>query len=349
MRNSSKAALAVLVSALLAGPAISDEGDDLSGGGGPHTAYLRLPDGRFERIPYTTFGGLAIAQSDIILGWHVEVQKQTAYNLAEQLEGLDYEALKQNRPNVHHLKIKPPTEVVSPFAFAVAPNTVGNKPWPDGKIPFVIDPSITDADLQHAIEVAAEEWNKQGIVKIKPVSQFQPAEIAHIQPLIIYSTAMHRCHSHIGYDGRPPLQSGQARNSMHLSNTCKTWRIVHEFGHVLGLQHEHLRNDRNKFMDVINTSLIKPEYLDNYAPPRDGQSFGLGYDPCSIMHYSDKVPKEWTTTGLSENWFTWKAVGQVALDACRNAMQQAQCAEHAPGQRCGFSQTDIETIRQLYQ
>jgi hypothetical protein len=131
MRNSGKATLTALLSALLAGTAIGDEGNDLSGGSGPHIAFLRVPDGRFQRIPYTNFSGLAIAESDIILGRHADVQKQTAYNLTEQLEALDYKALKQKRPDVRRLKIRPPVEVVSPF-YAAAPHTKGQKPLLSG-------------------------------------------------------------------------------------------------------------------------------------------------------------------------------------------------------------------------
>jgi hypothetical protein len=358
MRISGKAALLALFSALLLGTAISDEGNDLSGGGGTHVAYLRLPDGRFHHIRYTNFGGLAIAQSDIILGSHADVQKQTAYNLAKELDALDYNALKQKRPDVNYLKMRPPAEVVSPFSYAFAPNTAGHKPWPGGKVPFTIDPSITDAHLKHAIETAVAAWNKQDIVQIRPVQEFPPYEIAGTQPLRLYSTAKllddnrspsdpdkHRCFSHIGYDTRPP-QGEHDGNFMYLSNKCSTGNIVHEIGHVLGLQHEHVRSDRDNFMDA-NLSVIDDEHQHDYAKS-EGQTFGLVYDPCSILHYGDTVQKEWTTTGQQEKWFTWKVPGQAALDACRKTMHKAECAQRAPGQRCELSPMDIEIIRRLY-
>jgi len=48
--------------------------------------------------------------------------------------------------------------------------------------------------------------------------------------------------------------------------------IMHEIGHILGLRHEHVRRDRNQYVDTT------------FAELQDGQGVGA-YDFLSIMHY----------------------------------------------------------------
>lgn len=62
--------------------------------------------------------------------------------------------------------------------------------------------------------------------------------------------------------------------------------IVHELGHVLGLWHEHIRPDRDDFIEVIWDN-IYPEkrQLFNVQSPVETQSFKQMYDYYSIMHY----------------------------------------------------------------
>lgn len=354
------AAVAAVILAFLANTATSDENNDLSDAGSMHTAFLQLPDGSFQPIPYSNVGGLAVTQSDIVLGTHADVQRQSAYNLTRQLDQLDYKTLGRQKPDMEDLRVSPPEEITSPLSYAIGPGAAGRKLWPGGKVPFEFDASIVDEDLKNAIITAAKAWNRHGIVQIKPIDQFAPSEISAIQPLRVYSTSTLknddgspvdperlRCFAGIGYDNRPP-HGERKGNYMYLSNKCRTGTIIHEFGHTLGLRHEHLRGDRDTFMDV-RLDLIAVKHRHNYEKLDDGRTFDLAYDPCSIMHYGDSVKQEWTTTGRKETWFTWKPAGQAALDACRKAMSEASCANDAPGQRCAYSDIDIEFVRRLYQ
>jgi hypothetical protein len=291
------------------------------------------------------------------LGTHVAVQQQTAFNLAKQLGALDYKTLKQKSPEVDHLKTELPLEIISPFVWADPLDTDYAKPWPRGKIPYIVHASVTDPVLIAAIEQAVSDWNSLSIVQIKPASAFLSSEIPSTHPLRIYSTGILKnndgtsvdpntflCFAYIGYDARPP-GSEYYGNYMYLSNQCERWNIVHELGHTLGLRHEHVRMDREAFMQV-DTSLIKEDRRYSYDK-QEGQSLGLSYDPCSMMHYGDTVYKDSSTTGREEKWFTLKEAGQTALTDCRQKMSQA-CGGTAPGQRCGFSPLDVEIIRRLY-
>lgn len=357
MRNSGAAALAIVLALFVSAPGNSEEGSDLTGGDGPHLAYLRADDGQFHRIPYINFAGLAIAQGDIILGTHAEVQQQSAYNLASEVAALDYKTLKKKPPDLEPLREKLSDEVMSPFAWVHPLDSPKNTFWPGGNVPYVVDPSINDPDLRTRIAEAAADWNKLGIVQIKPIAEFPAYEVSGTHPLTIYSSALlhdaqghpsdpdvFRCKTHIGYDSRPP--SGQrARNTMFLSNVCTKGSIVHEMGHALGLLHEHVRQDRDAFMKV-DTTLVIDMFRFNYEK-QAGQSLQLSYDPCSIMHYGNGVSANWTTTGQKERWFVLTEAGKDALAVCRKAMDPT-CGQVNPGQRCLLSPVDIETVRRLY-
>jgi hypothetical protein len=343
---------------LLAVAASADEGNDLALGEGPYVAYLRSPDGQFHRVLYTSIGGLAVAQSDIILGPHADVQRQTAYNLANDLAALDYNALKERPPDVDPLKSKQVDIVQWPFAWADPLDSPSARRWPQGKVPYMIDPSITDAALKAAIAEAASDWTKLGVVEIKPLAEFPPGEILGTHPLVIYSSAVltdaqgrpldpsrFHCSAHVGYDTRSP-GSGRARNGMYLSNVCRTGNIIHELGHTLGLQHEHTRTDRDAFM-TADLSLIIQRVRHNFEK-QAGQSLGISYDPCSMLHYSDSISADWSTTARRERWYTMTPAGQSALDTCRKTMD-ASCGQVNPGQRCWLSPMDVELVRRLYQ
>lgn len=59
--------------------------------------------------------------------------------------------------------------------------------------------------------------------------------------------------------------------------------VLHEFGHVMGLGHEHQHPRRDKFIKV-DRSCVPKEHRDSFAP-RSKHVVSRGYDVDSIMHY----------------------------------------------------------------
>lgn len=60
--------------------------------------------------------------------------------------------------------------------------------------------------------------------------------------------------------------------------------IAHEIGHALGFYHEMSRPDRNTAVTILWEN-IHPENRKNFKIEPDIETFGLPYDPYSIMHY----------------------------------------------------------------
>lgn len=63
--------------------------------------------------------------------------------------------------------------------------------------------------------------------------------------------------------------------------------IVHELGHTLGLLHEHVRPDRDKFIEILWENIMNNKVFNfEIGPRQEVQSFSSDYDYGSIMHYS---------------------------------------------------------------
>ncbi|KAK6726490.1 hypothetical protein RB195_004675 [Necator americanus] len=62
--------------------------------------------------------------------------------------------------------------------------------------------------------------------------------------------------------------------------------VIHELLHVLGLWHEHMREDRDQYVKVHNEN-IKDGYQNQFGKilPSDAYTYGVPYDYLSIMHY----------------------------------------------------------------
>ena len=77
------------------------------------------------------------------------------------------------------------------------------------------------------------------------------------------------------------------------NNDYKTHIVIHEFGHALGLEHEHQRSCfwsiASKFLDVGRMKadpLLSGTNIDDYLERQtQGVEYETEYDPDSVMHY----------------------------------------------------------------
>ncbi|KAK6726495.1 hypothetical protein RB195_004678 [Necator americanus] len=80
---------------------------------------------------------------------------------------------------------------------------------------------------------------------------------------------------------------GEGRtNNIYPPRCIKYDVVIHEMLHVLGLWHEHMRNDRDKYVKVHEENVLEG-YQNQFGKllSTDAYTYGVPYDYLSIMHY----------------------------------------------------------------
>jgi hypothetical protein len=86
------------------------------------------------------------------------------------------------------------------------------------------------------------------------------------------------CQSNVGRIG--------GQQFVDLATTCIWGSIAHEVGHAFGFKHEHMRSDRNSFIQVNYGNIDEMSNWDQFFRIEDGSAYLSGaYDLGSIMHY----------------------------------------------------------------
>lgn len=151
----------------------------------------------------------------------------------------------------------------TPAAEAVA-ITGSQYRWPDGTIPYTIASSLPDrARVIDAIAHWEEKTNFRFVPRTneRDYVTFRPGN---------------GCSSSVGRRG--------GEQFVTLAEGCAKGSAIHEIAHVIGLWHEHSREDRDRFV-TINWAKIRAQSVHNFNQHvSDGQDAGA-YDYASIMHY----------------------------------------------------------------
>lgn len=194
--------------------------------------------------------------------------------------------------------------------------------WPDGQVRYSFGPGVTAAD-QAAVRLAMQSWTRAG-APVRFVAATSGPRLVVLRHQS--SDGANRCRATVGRGAidRPPPRGAferpawtgsppTARSFLILSGPCRHRVLVHEIGHLLGLDHEHERSDRAAWLTIRRlpppsgtgpAALVEREALwrRNYvvrfpipAPAPRAPTGGVGmtprllftrqYDPCSVMHY----------------------------------------------------------------
>ena len=134
--------------------------------------------------------------------------------------------------------------------------------WPSGIIPYVIDPDLENPNVPDAIR----HWEENTSIRFVERTD---------QPNWVRFVPDGACRSYVGMIG--------GEQNVFLSEFCSTSDVVHEIGHVVGLWHEHQRNDRDAHVWIRSNSLG----IANRFYVKDGPyAVASGpYDYGSVMHY----------------------------------------------------------------
>ena len=101
--------------------------------------------------------------------------------------------------------------------------------WPGGIIPYVIDPELINPHVPNAIQ----HWNENTVIRLVERTN-QPNWFRFVPGNI--------CGASVGMKG--------GEQKVWLSESCSMHGVLHEIGHIVGLWHEHQRNDRDRYIWV---------------------------------------------------------------------------------------------------
>lgn len=182
--------------------------------------------------------------------------------------------------------------------------------WPSQRIPFSIDEKTPNKDEIYA---AIEYFHRETPIRFYP---YQGEEDS-----IVFISSEELCASQLGYIG--------GHQAILVAPPCRQQEILHELMHALGFVHEHAREDRDRYLEVLWDNILPDFWLQFQKVPDDwiheyrGSVFD--FDSQSIMLYSP------TAFAKSPGLVTLKSRDQRRL---------------MPSQ--GLSRTDKERVYYLY-
>jgi hypothetical protein len=218
-----------------------------------------------KQITYEVRDGLAIYQSDMILGKAADVAAG----------GLTGRFAATSPKRLH------------PEASTIAPNILASTGlWPmvNGvvRIPYTNPSGVNATNVNAAIA----EANAQ----LAGVLQWVPATASDVN-LVEFDFDPNNsgggCESAVGMQGNTQTIGG--------SYTCTTTTILHEMGHTMGLFHEQSRADRDTYVNYIEQNIDKPQHGNFDIAGSSSVDSGL-YNYASIMEYG---PFEFARDGVS--------------------------------------------------
>ena len=117
--------------------------------------------------------------------------------------------------------------------------------WPNATIAYKIDPKLKS---RLKVEKAMKAWSSQS-----PITFVKQSSEAHY--VVFKASKRNVCLSQIGMIG--------GRQEILLGKNCGYTNILHEMGHLIGLQHEHNRPDAGLHLK-LNLEAVNPSYVDNF-------------------------------------------------------------------------------------
>ena len=256
-----------------------------------------------KELQYASVDGMAVFEGDIILGTEEEAQQAYLDHLLREIGGLPVERLRIPGQLREEL-IKHAQGQVIHEAVAIT-----GRRWPDGIVPFLIDPGMSG---QERVTAAIAHWEANTVIRFRK-------KVDGDRNFVRFEGGA-GCSSAVGCRG--------GEQKVTLGDACTAGNAIHEIGHTVGLWHEQSREDRDGFIG-IDASNITPGTEHNFRQHiADGDDIG-GYDFGSIMHYP-------------LNAFAIDPSRPTIIP------RQAVPAGATPGQRKSLSAGDIAAVHKMY-
>lgn len=174
--------------------------------------------------------------------------------------------------------------------------------WPTNIIPYTITGDV--ANPQPILD-AMDYFNDNTSVR------FVPAEEGDTDLLVFVGIEDH-CASHLGRTGGP--------QPILISPKCGKTEVMHELMHALGFVHEHSRQDRDRYVDILWDNIQEPFLFQfNKMPDQMVHTYSgavFEFDPESIMLYPD------TAFAKSQGQKTMRSKGRIAINPSRDQLSR---------------------------
>jgi hypothetical protein len=189
--------------------------------------------------------------------------------------------------------------------------------WDGGIVPFVIQNGFHPQARQFIVS-AIDHWNRNSFIQLRP--RVNETNFVKFVPVRTKT-----CSSPVG------RQNTADENAILLDvlATCGTGRVIHEIGHIVGLHHEHQRNDRDDHIHV-DFNNVDPNFVRNF----DFASTLSGFDA------QDWGPFDWDSVMLGSS-----------KDFSRNGlptMVRRSDGSQFTGQRTRLSLGDQSGVAEMY-
>ncbi|RNA28629.1 hypothetical protein BpHYR1_013042 [Brachionus plicatilis] len=166
-----------------------------------------------------------------------------------------------------------------------AKDLLESQKWTDGIVPYTIDAGYSANDISviySGMRLIEDSTRMDGKDCIKFVEQ--TTETTYLR--IFSSTG---CWSYVGKVFTGAQQLSLKMPTVASPGSCLfTGTVAHELIHALGFDHEHVRPDRDTFVQ-INFDKIYSSATSNFQISPNGFDLGFEYDYDSIMHYESNA------------------------------------------------------------
>ncbi|XP_044733274.1 zinc metalloproteinase nas-13-like [Chrysoperla carnea] len=156
-------------------------------------------------------------------------------------------------------------------------NAVSSKArlWPNGTIPYLIDPKFESQHVAALLEVF-DAFEEKTCINFRPKKR-------NDQHWIYIVTEKFGCFTHVGLI--PALREHKV--NLDKENCIVRGTIIHELMHVLGFYHQQSTTNRDDYVDILWDN-IKPETFINFSKYNSNKvnDLNFDYDYASVMHYS---------------------------------------------------------------
>lgn len=231
----------------------------------------------------------------------------------------------------------------------------GTRPWPGAAVQVWIDPAVrANRDRNGKVLRAIAAWRSATGVRIEVTTSRRGPT------LFVVDGGRGPCTANVGYYPRVPAQGPGASGGVLTVGQCSAGSVLHEFGHVLGLMHEHQRADRDRYLSFSPVAAVLAacgrnpgpgcaEALANVGRPRRLQ-LQSDYDPCSLMHYlADQSAKarrgRFPRSPGWNRFYMLTAAGEANYRLCRSRLAPTpDCASGKTGQKCQITCQDANTV-----